>query len=67
MAERVRPIGKGPPGPAADVMFELTGFSASDGGLRCVLSGYRPQYVVRPDYQTSVAHQLIGVDRVSMG
>jgi hypothetical protein len=67
MAERLRPIGKGPPGPDAEVTFELTAFSAVDGGPRYVLFGYRPQYVVKPDYQTSVAHQFLGVDRVWTG
>jgi translation elongation factor EF-Tu-like GTPase len=65
MADRARrPIGKGPPEPDAEVMFELTG-SSSGGRLGHVVSGYRPQYVVRSDYHTSVAHQFVGVDRVS--
>jgi translation elongation factor EF-Tu-like GTPase len=66
MAERVRPIGTGPPDPDAEVMFELTA-SSLGGRLQPVISGYRPQYVVRPDYHTSVAHNFVGVDRVSPG
>jgi elongation factor Tu len=47
-------------------MLELTA-SSLGGRLQYVVSGYRPQYVVRPDYHTSVAHHFIGVDRVSPG
>jgi translation elongation factor EF-Tu-like GTPase len=66
MTDRVRPIGAGPPGPDAEVMLELTA-SSSGGRLLHVISGYRPQYVVKPDYHTSVAHHFVGVDRVSPG
>lgn len=46
--------------PDAEVMFELTGRSR-------VLTGYRPQYVIMPGYNTSVMHRFVDAEIVSGG
>jgi elongation factor Tu len=52
--------------PDAEVILRLD--ATADGGKkRSVLSGYRPNYAVRPDYLTSVHHQFVGVHEVSPG
>jgi elongation factor Tu len=56
-----------PLAPDAEVLFEFTAASALDGSKRFVISGYRPNYLVKPDYRTSTLHRFVDVERVHTG
>ena len=51
---------------AAEVMFQLT-TARLDGAAKTVLSGYRPEYGVRPDYWTCTHHEFDNEVGVSTG
>jgi translation elongation factor EF-Tu-like GTPase len=52
--------------PDAIVLFRL--MATDNGGKeRSVISGYRPNYAIRPDYLTSVNHEFIDVTAVAPG
>ena len=67
MFEAPRKIGGAILPPDAEVMFEFIAASTLDGSKRFVLSGYRPNYRVKPDYRTTTVHRFIDVERVSTG
>jgi translation elongation factor EF-Tu-like GTPase len=48
-------------------MFEFTASSTLDGSKRYVLSGYRPNYRVTPDYRTTTIHRFVDTERVNTG
>jgi hypothetical protein len=52
--------------PDAEVVLRLT--PAASGGKECaVRSGYRPTYAIRPDYLTSVNHELLDLFEIAPG
>ncbi len=52
--------------PDAEVLLRLTATTVG-GKEHSIISGYRPQYAIRCDYQTSVNHELIDVDNIAPG
>jgi elongation factor Tu len=52
--------------PDAQVLLRLTS-TAQGGKERNISSGYRPQYAIRSDYQTSVHHELVDADNIAPG
>ena len=56
--EWTKPPSMGPPD--VEVMFALTGRSP-------VYSGYRGQYLIKPDYRTSTVHNFLDAKVVSIG
>ena len=50
----------------AEVLFELTA-TRTDGKKKRVLSGYRPEYNIRPDYSTCTHHEFVGESGVETG
>ena len=50
----------------AEVIFQMT-TARSDGAARTVLSGYRPEYGIRPDYLTCTHHEFDNDVGVSTG